>query len=188
MKLHWCCGDVYLDGYLNLDIKGVLADIVGENANRTTLDNYYAYPFDTTFSKRGRRLFIVDRIASILDRWGFKDGSIDEVVMISCWEHFTKEQIKHIVSEIKRVLTVGGRLIVDFPDLKKDIQLYLDSDPEYCMELIYCNWKNEFSCHKWGYTPKSFAALWDDRFIVREETVVDHDYPMIGMIVEKVHD
>ena len=27
------------------------------------------------------------------------------------------------------------------------------------MELIYCNHKNKYSCHKWGYTKKSFMKL-----------------------------
>lgn len=188
LNVHWCCGDVYLDGYINLDISGTLISDVSVNPNKTTLDNYYAHPFDINFARRERRIFIVDCIANIMERWPFENETVSKIVMISCWEHFTKEQVQHILCEIKRVLKVGGKLIVDFPDLKKDLELYLEADPEYCMELIYCNWKNEFSCHKWGYTARSFAMLWDDRFLVQKKTYVQHDYPMIGMEVEKVHD
>ena len=188
MKLHWCCGDIYLEGYVNLDTKGTIASILFENPNKTTIENYYACPFEQAFGKRQRREFIVDMPADILRTWPFMDASVEEIVMISCWEHFTQDEIQHIKAEIKRVLRAGGKLIVDFPDLRKDIELYIDTDPEYCMELIYCNWKNEYSQHKWGYTPASFARLWPQwQFTVTEKTIVQHDYPMIGMEVVKIH-
>jgi SAM-dependent methyltransferase len=187
MKLHWCCGDVYLDGYLNLDIKGVLAHTLKlrENPNRTTLENYYKRPFSNNFEERQRGDFIVDKQLDILQPWPFEDDSINKIVMISCWEHFFSWQIPFIVREVERVLKKDGRLIVDFPDIKKDIELYYDSNPEYLMELIYCNGKDDLSVHKWGYTAKSFAALWGEDFIVHEKTIVQHDYPMIGMEVIK---
>ena len=187
MKLHWCCGDVYLKGYINLDIVGILREqSLNADVNDTTLDNYYARPFDKKFEKRDRQVFIVDQLANILEPWPFAFESIDEIVMISCWEHFFKHEVLVIKREIERVLKPGGRLIVDFPDLLRDIGIYYFSDPEFMMELIYCNGKDERSIHKWGYTPATFRAMWDlEKFEVTNRTIVQHDYPMIGMEVKK---
>ena len=187
MKLHWCCGDIYLDGYINMDVVGIEKNgsLCGVEANLTTLDNYYKKPFETNFHKRQRGVFIVDQIENILRPWPFEFESVDEIVMISCWEHFFKHEIIIIKSEIERVLKRGGRLIVDFPNIVADVSKYYKSDPDYLMELIYCNGKDERSIHKWGYTAKSFAAMWSDKFTVTRKTIVKHDYPMIGMEVIK---
>ena len=188
MKLHWCCGDIYLEDYVNIDIVGRLASgyALEENPNKTTLDKYYKKQWDENFDKRMRGPFIVDRCMNILRPWPYADESIGKIVMISCWEHFSKEDIFYIKSEIERVLVHNGRLIVDFPDIRKNVGLYYNADPEFMMELIYCNGKDERSQHKWGYTAKSFAAMWSDAFVVEEKTIVKHDYPMIGMEVVKL--
>lgn len=188
MKLHWCCGSTYLDGYTNLDIKGVLASSLPENPNKTTLDKYYTKPYSTVFSQRERSEFIVDQIENILNTWPFDNGSISEIVMISCWEHFSRKEISFIISEICRTLKVGGKLIVDFPDIKQDMLLYYESNPDYFMELVYCNGKDNLSFHKWGYTPQTFMKLWPFNYKIIQKTYVQHDYPMIGMEVEKLHD
>jgi SAM-dependent methyltransferase len=186
MKLHWCCGDVYLKDYINIDIKGTLAKNLKTNPNETTLERYYKKPFISNPQERKRGNFIVDSVLDILMPWPFEDDSINKIVMISCWEHFFPCQINFIKREVERVLKKEGRLIVDFPDIKKDIELYYDSNPEFLMELLYCNGKDDLSIHKWGYTVNSFKALWSDKFIVKEKTIVQHDYPMIGMEVVKL--
>jgi len=186
MKLHWCCGDIYLDDYVNIDIHGVLEYTLTENPNKTTLDSYYKRPFEKEFDKRERGMFIVDKILNILDIWPFASNSIDEVVMISSWEHFFKPEMLFIKSQIERVLKSGGKFIVDFPDIKKDMELYYDSDPDYLMELIYCNGKNKHSIHKYGYTVESFKKLWGSKYNVEQKIIVEHNYPMIGMEVTKL--
>lgn len=192
MKIHLACGDVYLDGYINIDIGGVYSDNVGEeelNKNLTTLDKYFKYPFIEDKEKRqaNRRPIIVDRMANILEEWNFEDESLDEIVMISCFEHFYPQDALRILDEVKRTLKKGGKWIVDFPDIKKQVELYYDVAPEFCMELIYCNHKNKFSIHHWGYTEKSFAKLFDkDKFKVEFKTIVEHAYPMIGAVVTKL--
>ena len=188
MKLHWCCGDIYLDGYINMDVVGIERDkALYPDINDTTLEHYYKRPFNEEFSKRERKGFVVDRIENILRPWPFGFEEVDEIVMISCIEHFSKFDALIILSEVKRVLKRGGRFIVDFPDIRKNIGLYYNIDPDFMMELIYCNGKDARSVHKWGYTAKSFTALWEiGKFVVGEKRIVKHDYPMIGMEVTKL--
>jgi SAM-dependent methyltransferase len=192
MKVHWCCGDIYLKDYINIDAYGEYADTISYtllDGNETTLDKYFKYPFieDTLQRRLNRRPVIVDRIANILGPWTFEDDSLDEIVMISCFEHFWPKDALRILEEAKRTLKKNGRLIIDFPDIKKQVDMYYDTNPEYCMELIYCNHKNEFSIHHWGYTKESFARLFDkEKFAIEYRTIVEHSYPMIGAVVTKL--
>ena len=182
MKLHLACGDVYLKGYENIDIDGKLVSEVSKKeleANSTTLDNYFKYKFGAP-----RRDIITDVKMDLLKSWNYADKSIDEIVMISCIEHFTLDEAGKIIQEIKRVLKPGGKLLIDFPDIWKSILKYYGKDPEFCIKLIYCNHKNEYSAHKWGYTKDTFRELigggkdWD-KVIFRN--IVNHDYPMQGV-------
>jgi predicted SAM-dependent methyltransferase len=100
--------------------------------------------------------------------------------MICCIEHFSKAQAEFILSEIKRVLANNGTLKIDFPNIQEAINLY-KHDPEYMMELIYCNGKNEYSFHKWGYTRESFRKFLGEGWrVIDFGDIVKHDYPMIG--------
>ena len=182
MKLHLCCGDVYLEGYFNVDITGLLSYTVTDNPNVTTLSQYYKY----NFKQDTPRVFIIDKQMNILDRWDFEDKSIEEVVMISAIEHFPKLEAEYIVSEVKRVLQPGGKFIFDFPDILGDVKWYAESNPEFLMELIYCNHKNKYSIHHWGYTVKTANTLLGDGWVsITEKTIVVHDYPMTGIVAVK---
>ena len=170
--------------YTNIDIEGTSVRYCTEKEikrNITILDKYFTRPFGTP-----RGSIIVDRKMDLLKKWDYKTNSVEEIVMISVFEHFSKQEAFHIVNEIKRVLQHGGKLIVDFPDIKKDISLYYDKNPEFLMELIYCNHKNKYSVHHWGYTPSTFRKLWGNGFIVEQKTIVKHAYPTIGMVVTKL--
>lgn len=197
MKIHWCCGDVYLKGYVNIDIDGVYAKnyvrINGENPNETSLEKYFNRPFEKDSSKRKRRPFIVDRLDNILGGmdsqtdWSFPPNSVDELVMVSAFEHFEhKTEIPYIINQVHRVLKSGGEYKFDFPDIKLTVDMYYETDPEFCMELIYCNHKNKYSVHNWGYTEESIQKYFpEDKWYLKRENFVKHAYPMIGIIATK---
>jgi hypothetical protein len=184
MKLHICCGDVYLKDYVNIDIEGVMATEV--TPQPTTLQKYYTKPFSVEFNSRPRGQFIIDKKMNILEKWDFPDSSTQEIVMISAIEHFTPKQAEFIVNEARRVLKEGGEFIFDFPDLPNQILKYYYTNPEFLMELIYCNNKNDHSKHMWGYTPETARKLlghgWRDIYDIN---VVKHDYPMHGILAER---
>ena len=182
IMLHVCAGDVYLRGYTNIDIKGKLITEVKHNQNKTDVDHYYKY----TFRKSQPREFIIDKQMNILEKWDYKDKTVSEIIMISAIEHFTRIEAEFIISEIKRVLKSNGQLIIDFPDIKKDVELYYDINPEFMIELLYCNHKNRFSTHNWGYTQTTFTKLLGEGW--KElvwGNVIRHNYPMIGALCIK---
>jgi SAM-dependent methyltransferase len=184
MKLHLGCGDIYLKGYVNVDAQGIMASKVSMGElllNMTTLDKYFKYPFGSP-----RREVIVDSKMFLNHPWYQVGGTVDHIVMISCLEHFTKSEGEFIISEVKRVLVTGGTFIVSVPDIKRQVEMFYDSKPDWCMELIYCNGKNEYSLHKWGYTDDTFRALWNDNYKVEKIDLIKHEYPMLQYQVTKL--
>jgi len=183
MKVHLCCGATYLTGYLN-------CDIVGENAllhptpndNETTVEKYFKIPFEMDATKRIRKPFIIDHQMNILEKWPFLDHSIDEIITVSTWEHFEhKDELPHLIQEAYRCLKPGAVWKFDFPDIKKVVELYHDDNMEFCAEQIYCNHKNKYSVHQWGYSPKTIPLyLTPDKWDLDFKDVVKHDYPMTG--------
>ena len=190
MKLHLCCGDIYLDGYANCDLYGILLSDSKclNNPNKTTLNKYFQYPFEKDIRKRKKREIMVDVEMDILKRWPFFGNCVDEIVMISAFEHFEHlTEIPHIVKEAYRVLKKGGIWKFDFPDIKKQVDEWYGKDDEFMMELIYCNHKNELSMHMWGYTEKTIPNyLIPSNWKLEFKEVVKHDYPMIGVEATKI--
>jgi hypothetical protein len=187
MKLHICCGDVYLENYINIDIKGHLARRLSktQNPNITTIDKYYKYPFGSP-----QREFYVDYRLDVTEPWKvIEDNIADEVLMISSLEHFTPTQAIHILKEVHRVLKKDGYLKVDFPDIFETLSKFNKGEYnwDYAMRLIYCTHKNNESIHRWGYNKEHIMEIlctvgsWTINFA----EIVEHDYPMIGCIARK---
>jgi predicted SAM-dependent methyltransferase len=187
MKLHLCCGDIYLEDYINIDIRGILWNKdPDKNPNLTTVDNYYK---NRVIGER--RKCYTDYNMDLTKKWAYKANSIDEILMISTIEHFTLKEAKKILKECYRVLKSGGLLKLDFPDLPNTIKEFYRENPEYCMRLIYCNHKDPYSIHKWGYSVEYFKTLlseiWGSNYrVVSTTDIVTHDYPMIGMKIKKL--
>lgn len=204
-KVHLTCGDVYLKDYENCDIDGYVVqpdgqtamlrvydnfgpiaretvNLSGGNLNETTIDKYFKFPFEPDASKRVRRPFIIDTKMNILEEWPWEDNSVDELVMVNGFEHFEHaDQIPFIINQAYRILKPGGVWKFDFPDIRKIVELYHDTDPEYCMNLIYCNHKNQYSVHEWGYTVKTIGKYLGPNWTFTVRDVVKHDYPSTGI-------
>jgi len=174
MKLHICCGDVYLEGYVNIDVLGEIGETKG-----TTLEEYYTRPLNTD---SGQGKIIVDRIMDITRPWAYSDNVIDEILIVCGIEHFTKRQGEHIIGESYRVLKYGGALRMDFPDIHETVKQYSEN-PEHMVRLLYGSGKNPESTHKWGYSKETMLATlktrpWESIYFGE---IVKHDYPMIGV-------
>lgn len=181
LNLHLCCGDVLLEGFTNCDIEGKLREecsLEEIEANLTTLDRYYKYPFikDAKERKSNKRPYIVDQYFKILETWPWNDNSVDQIVLVNAIEHFTTLEAQHIKKEINRVSKVGCKLLISFPNIKATIDKYYESDPKHCFELIYCNHANIYAAHKTGYTPQIFSEFLQNWEFVPVD-IINHDYP-----------
>jgi len=189
MKIHVCCGEVYLRDYINIDIQGRIrtACAVDTAVLETTFDKYYTKPHTFTV-KEIRGDFVIDERVDILASWPWPSNIIDEVVMIQAIEHFTLSEGEYIITEIYRVLKPGGEFIFDFPDIIETFNQY-KNDFDRLVQLIYCHHKDAYASHKVAYDEESFAKLlrmrgrqWSH---VEFKDVVKHDYPTIGGIARK---
>jgi len=174
MKLHLCCGDVYLAGYVNVDQAGCIVDENVVDYYPTDLAHYY----QNRIIGSPQTIFIDEQIDLTRFPWHWQDGSIDEIVMIQAIEHFTLETARQIISEIKRILVSGGKLLIDFPDIEMTVRQLVHSDPVRCMRYVYGSERNP---HLNGFTRESFVRLlgqgWDE---IEFREIVRHDYPAIG--------
>lgn len=183
MKLHLACGDVFLTDYVNCDIQGErVTEAERSNIPFRDLANYYS-----------NRL-VGHKHTTYLDRqfdltcfpWEFEDESIEEIVMIQAIEHFDYVTAKKIIDEILRVLKPGGKFLVDFPDVIASVLKYQESQHEFLMRFIYCNHKNQYSVHHWGYTEDTFPQLLGIGWTYEFKQIVKHVYPVIGCEATKL--
>lgn len=160
MKLHLGCGPVYLIGYINVDANpDLLANgrevVARENA--TTMDRYYRHDF----GKAPKR--VVADVAATFDDLPFDTESASEVVMLHALEHVAEYDRPAVLSEIHRVLEVGGRLIVGVPDVRGIADEFVASqtaeEEAWAIRQLYGSQRNRWSHHLCGYTRQTLEAV-----------------------------
>jgi predicted SAM-dependent methyltransferase len=176
-RVHLCCGDVYLHGYENVDRVGALVRIAPVGGS---LDNYYDHKLHEN------REPVIDRWMDIERGWLYEPESVDEFLMVSAFEHFSREAAERLLQNVYTSLKFGGVFRFDFPDIEETVRKYYQ-DPEYMMRLIYGSQKNDGAFHRWGYTEETIAEKlnknpWKS---IEFEDIVKHEYPMIGVRLVK---
>ena len=184
MKLHLGCGDVYLDGWINIDIYDdgrsffpyEREDIL--EYNKTDVEHYYKHQIGD-----GSCQIVADKFMDLTEiPYPYKDDSVDEILVVGVFEHFDKNIARDLLREWYRILKNDCRLTIDVPDMMETFEVF-KKDPNFGIRLIYGSQKNEHSYHKWGYT---FDTL-SDRCkkagfrIVNKSNLIKHDYPVFGV-------
>lgn len=90
----------------------------------------------------------------------FKSNTISEVLAQDILEHFTLEDVSTVVSEISRVMKVGGSVTVRVPNIDDIIDRFA-SDQEVRNQFIYGTTSQTgiFGAHKVGFTPKLLTSI-----------------------------
>lgn len=90
----------------------------------------------------------------------FANGSVNEVLAQDILEHFTKEDLIGVVSEIGRVLKPGGTLTVRVPNIDAIFE-QLANYPDARNQFIYGTTEETgiFGAHKVGFTPLFLTSL-----------------------------
>lgn len=183
MKIHLACGDVYLSNYVNCDIDGEMATGVLTELPDRTLETYYA----NRLVGHKHPTYVDRKFDLTCFPWPFEDECAEEVVMIQAIEHFEQPMAQKIIDEILRILKPGGKLKIDFPDIVAGVAKYAENDEQdFLMRFVYCNHKNPYSIHHWGYTKTTFPRLLGFGWTYEFKDIVKHHYPVIGCEATKL--
>lgn len=100
-----------------------------------------------------------DIIHDIREELPFESEVVEQVLCQDILEHFTREEVPQIISEISRILKSGGRLEVRIPNLDEIIKKF-SNDKEVRNEFLYGTTAKTgvFGAHKVGFTPISLVS------------------------------
>jgi predicted SAM-dependent methyltransferase len=92
------------------------------------------------------------------------DGCATEILAVHVWEHFYRWECDGVITEWKRLLQDGGRLVLELPDIRKACDNFLHNrtkpgkDPDQLtMWAIYGDptTRDTGMIHRWGWTPET---------------------------------
>lgn len=140
MRVNFGCGRRVLSGYYNIDA------IRHPKAARDP-ELLFEMRFDN---------------GKLIEQFPLEDGCADEVMSIHVIEHFHRYNTDAVIAEFKRLLKVGGKLVLECPNLEAACRnLLAGMDEQMTLWPIYGSPKegNPFVAHLWGWTPKTMKEL-----------------------------
>ena len=185
-KLHLCCGNVYLRGWINVDayIDGKTnmscqwPELVEELG--TTPENYYKWCLGAARSKEVR---LVDVVCDLRIAFPEKGAPYEEIMIVQGIEHFRRQDGRRLLERCFNSLVAKGMLRLDFPDVLGSAKLIEEGQDELAMRYVYCSGRDNYSVHKWGYTARMMADLLQDIGFswVEPWNGIVHQYPVISL-------
>lgn len=94
------------------------------------------------------------------------DGCADTLMAIHVFEHFYEWECADVLAEWRRLLKVGGLLILELPDLIKCCQNIIDGRSGKHPDQLG-RWglygdprdKNKYMCHPWAWAPQELMTF-----------------------------
>lgn len=137
MKLHLGCGQIYLDGYVNIDFPA---------SKHTVQPNIKANRYvDITLLR-------------------YPKNSIEEIRLHHVFEHFTRPIACALLSSWHMWLKSGGILRIEVPDFQRTAAVVLSPFSATRRKLLairhlYGSHEAQWAIHCGGYTPESLSTL-----------------------------
>ncbi len=198
-KVHVGCGTVYLQGYINVDVRipgiSFLAkdrpDIVKHNI--TSVDRYYKFKVgrkEIETMKLANKFVVVDRFADAL-HLPFRKNSLDEIRAVQVFEHFTYKEGEKLLDHWHDLLKPAGLIHIDVPDLDETIKGYLKAqsvkDKCWYLRLLFGSQKNSYNLHKAMYSKNMLKILLRKYgfYRIRERANI-HFYPAFAIEARKL--
>jgi predicted SAM-dependent methyltransferase len=137
MKLHLGCGQVYLQGYVNID-----------------------YPLS---EHSVQETSVADELAD-LTALRYKEGTIDEVRLHHVFEHFPRTQALALFISWHSWLKKGGKIHIEVPDFDSTAALVLDEstnehDRKVAIRHIFGSNEAAWAVHYDAWSKKRFEEL-----------------------------
>jgi len=195
MKVHVGCGTVYLQGWLNLDIKGPRTFLARTRPDLkaryvTTEGNYYGRHTDKSLEslRKGPRLdeYVCDAYGDFFNLYAVP-GHIDELLARHTWEHLSIREARIALNNIRDYMVDDGILRLDVPDHEQTLLLYgKTGDPFYIRHLLGPR-RDEYGFHMMSYTPERLQRLVEEHGFTcegAEENI--HIYPAFCLRFRKI--
>lgn len=105
-----------------------------------------------------------------------ENGCAEEVMAIHIFEHFYPWQAGDALSEWKRLLRSGGRLVLELPDVVKCAQNVIDLTMKGGKELDQLGmWglygdprtKDPYMMHRWGWSPTTLKNFLEEHGFIK---------------------
>lgn len=157
MKINFAAGRQTLEGYFNVDA------VQHPDATKP-LDLVYEMRFDN---------------CDLIEKMPLPDECADELFAAHVLEHFYRYDVDAVLAEWKRLLKIGGRLILELPNLEACARnLLAGMRPQMCMFGIYGDesWKSPYMIHRFGYTPTTLSGI-----------LADHGFKKIQVLPPQTH-
>lgn len=108
-----------------------------------------------------------DLVHDLRKPFPYEDLSVDEILAEDLLEHFDKYMRVQVFSEWARVLSIGGKITIQVPDVHKILfARYFKFNFDDLMDTLFGEnlWNGkvyigDFGNHKWGYSPKSLEKF-----------------------------
>lgn len=110
----------------------------------------------------------------------FSNNTVDEIFTCHVFEHIGLNDMYSVLDEWKRVLKIGGKLVLNFPNLESEVKIWLNTpDDKKWFELhrIFGQQSHAGNTHFCGFNPgslKSFLESYD--FEIEKNEVVRQSY------------
>lgn len=137
MKLHLGCGQVYLEGYRNIDFP-----LSEHTVQEKTIADEHAD----------------------LTKLNYDHGSIEEVRLHHVFEHFPRHIAIALLAGWQMWLKRGGRLMIEVPDFTESAKLVLDEntpnrDKGVALRHIFGSNEAPWAIHYEGWTEENFVRI-----------------------------
>lgn len=150
-RLHLGCGEIYLDGYENIDFP--LAQHTVQRAS------------------------VADRFADIREL-RYPAASVDEVRLRHVFEHFTRATAAALLLSWRSWLKVGGLVHIELPDFDKTARRALSRfggvrNRQVALRHIFGSQEATWAVHQHGWSPRQLRDI-AERFAL-DVTKVEHE-------------
>lgn len=191
-KLHVGCGSVYLNGYTNIDVQGVLSSEVDPaefGAFATDIGDYYNLPgtYDN-LPKRGQ--IIVDKRMDIRSLpYEYAPKTVDKVVAIQSLEHLYPLDMIVALEDIYTMLRSPGVFILSVPDILGTLEWIRDPDKlDFSIRHLRGSLRDDWSKHRSWWTADTLKNTLEGMgFQLVQQLDNFHCYPAVVMKGQKIH-
>jgi predicted SAM-dependent methyltransferase len=193
-KIHVGCGTVYLDGWINVDVRSSKTFLAVDRPDlvakyKTTDANYYARHQDKTMDKLRKgpldQELVCDEYGTFFDLPG-STWTADEILARHVFEHMSLSEAHRALDECDKKLITGGILRLDVPDHEETLRKYKETGDDFYVRHLLGPRKNDFGYHCMSYTRELLKKTVESHgFVYDGEEPNIHFYPAFCLRFKK---